>query len=337
MAVHTAAMNTNPPLLDQPSGLAAPGKAGRANSLAAGACPFLLGNMLLGTIGVFVHQANAGPLTATWFRCAFGLLGLTLWVLLRRQTGFLRLTRATGPWILSAGLLMVLGWGLFFTAIERTSAGVAIVLFHIQPLWVLVLGAWWLKEPISRRRIGSVCAAMLGLVLATGIPEHTALFGASEMLRPGDWLGIASCLIGAFCTACVTLIAKRLRDLPAGILAWWQCAVGTLVLWVWPMEQGWPAWGMAWMWLAGLGLIHTGLAYTLIYVGMARLNTGRIAVFQFAYPAVAIVIDWLFFDQRLGGAQLFGIALMSVAIRFAERAPKAGVPRGMTGPHSASR
>ncbi|BEU68258.1 hypothetical protein MAFF301069_28130 [Ralstonia pseudosolanacearum] len=172
MAVHTAAMNTNPPLLDQPSGLAAPGKAGRTNGLAAGACPFLLGNMLLGTIGVFVHQANAGPLTATWFRCAFGLLGLTLWVLLRQQTGFLRLTRATGPWILSAGLLMVLGWGLFFTAIERTSAGVAIVLFHIQPLWVLVLGAWWLKEPISRRRIGSVCAAMLGLVLATGIPEH---------------------------------------------------------------------------------------------------------------------------------------------------------------------
>ena len=164
---------------------------------------------------------------------------------------------------------------------------------------------------------------MLGLVLATGILEHASLIEGGGMLRPGYWMGIAACLIGAFCTACVTLIAKRLRDVPAGILAWWQCAVGALALWVWPMQRGWPEWGMSWLWLAGLGLIHTGLAYTLIYIGMARLTTGRIAVFQFVYPAVAVVIDWLFFDQRLGGVQLFGIALMSVAIWLAERTPRA--------------
>jgi drug/metabolite transporter (DMT)-like permease len=119
--------------------------------------------------------------------------------------------------------------------------------------------------------------------------------------------------------ACVTIIAKRLRDMPAGILAWWQCAVGTMLLWVWPMQHGWPAWGMSWAWLAGLGLIHTGLAYTLMYIGMARLDTARIAVFQFVYPAVAIVIDWVVFDERLSGLQMAGIGLMSVAIWFAER------------------
>jgi drug/metabolite transporter (DMT)-like permease len=195
---------------------------------------------------------------------------------------------------------------------------VAIVLFHIQPLWVLVLGAIWLKESIGRRRIVSVSLAMLGLVLATGILEQTSLFGAHGTFRPGYWLGVASCLIGAFCMACVTIIARRLRDIPAGILAWWQCAIGTLVLWVWPTLHGWPEWGMSWVWLAGLGLVHTALAYSLMYAGMARLNTGRIAVFQFAYPAVAIVIDWAIFDQRLGGVQLFGIALMSISIGFAE-------------------
>jgi drug/metabolite transporter (DMT)-like permease len=121
--------------------------------------------------------------------------------------------------------------------------------------------------------------------------------------------------------ACVTIIARRLRDLPAGALGWWQCAIGTLTLWIWPMQHGWPASGMSWLWLAGLGAIHTGLAYTLMYSGMARLNTGRIAVLQFVYPAVAIVIDRLFFDQRLDGLQLAGIALMSIAIGCAERAP----------------
>ncbi|KXU91515.1 hypothetical protein CR51_31930 [Caballeronia megalochromosomata] len=270
---------------------------------------------MLGTIGVFLHAANADPLTATWFRCAFGLLGMSAWVILRRQTRFVLLTRANAPWVLAASTLMVLSWALFFSAVGRLSAGVAIVLFHVQPMWVLIFAALWLKEAIGGQRVAAVSLAMAGLVLATGMVEHTA----SGALQPGYWMGVAACLAGSLCMACVTLIAKRLRDLPAGILAWWQCAVGTMVLWIWPMQHGWPAWGMSWAWLAGLGLIHTGLAYTLMYIGMARLDTARIAVFQFVYPAVAIVIDWIVFDERLSGLQIAGVAVMSMAIWFAER------------------
>jgi drug/metabolite transporter (DMT)-like permease len=280
---------------------------------------------VLGTIGVFVHEAHADPLTATWFRCAFGLLGLTCWVVLRRQAGSLVLTRATGRLVLAAGVLLVGAWALFFAAIERIPTGVAVVLFHVQPLWVLLLGAWWLKEPVGIERIASVGVAMGGLVLATGVMEHTFLLGSETALTPGYWLGVTWCLIGAFCTACVTILAKRLRNTPPAVLTWWQCAVGTAGLWLRPMEQGWPPWDTSWLWLGGLGLIHTGVAYTLMYAGMARLNAGRIAVFQFVYPAVAIVIDWLCFDQRLGKVQLFGVAMMSMAILYAERSA-AGSP-----------
>ncbi|WP_293023080.1 DMT family transporter [Pandoraea sp.] len=281
-----------------------------------GAWPFVLGCVLLGTIGIFVKNAHADPLTVTWFRCAFGLIVLTGWVTLRGQTRLLRLTRTTGPWVLAAGSLMVLSWGLFFSAIERMSVGVAIVLFHFQPMWVLVLGALFLKESIGRRRIGAVSVAMVGLVLATGIVEHPS----GGDVPQGYWLGVMYCLVGAFCMACVTIIARHLRELPAGILAWWQCAIGTLTVWIWPMQHGWPGLGVSWLWLAGLGIIHTGLAYTLIYIGMARLNTGRIALFQFVYPAVGVFIDWIYFGQRLSGLQLTGIALMAAAIWFAERA-----------------
>lgn len=304
-------MNTNPHLRDTPAGLAAAGPS-------TGVWPFVLGCALLGTIGIFVKEAHADPLTATWFRCALGLIGLTLWVALRRQTRFLRLTRTTGPWVLTAGSLMVLSWALFFTAIARMPTGVAIVLFHVQPMWVLVLGALCLKESIGRRRIGAVSLAMSGLVLATGMAERPAAGDVGQ----GYWLGVVLCLVGAFCMACVTIIAKRLRNLPAGILAWWQCAIGASTMWIWPVQHGWPALGTSWLWLAGLGTIHTGLAYTLIYSGMARLNTSRIALFQFVYPAVAILIDRLFLGQHLSYLQLTGIAVMSIAIWFAERTPR---------------
>ncbi|MFC7208489.1 DMT family transporter [Comamonas endophytica] len=288
--------------------------------------PFLAGNALLGTIGVFVHMAQTSALTATWFRCAFGLLGLTVWFTWRRQLGALRPTRSTAPWLLLAAALMVIGWGLFFSAIERTSAGVAVVLYHTQPMWVMLLGALWLHERPGKRSLAAVSAAMAGLFLATGVLEQFSAAEARES-HTRYWAGVAFCLLGAFLTACVTVTARRLRELPAGVLAWWQCAVGAAVLWVWPMQHGWPALGTSWLWLAGLGLIHTGLAYTWIYAGMARLGTGRIAVLQFAYPAVAILIDWQFFDRRLSGLQMAGIALMGLAIWYAQREARARAGR----------
>ena len=162
---------------------------------ARGALPFLLGSALLGTIGVFVHEAGADPLSATWFRCAFGLLGLTAWLLWRGQLAALRLHRHAMPRVLLACALLVAGWALFFAAIERTSTGVAVVLFHVQPFWVLLLGAWWLGERVSGQRLAAVSVAMAGLALATGLVDRPP--GGVDGLWVGYWVGVAGCLLGA--------------------------------------------------------------------------------------------------------------------------------------------
>lgn len=284
-----------------------------------GILPFVLGNALLGTIGVFVHGAHADPLTAAWFRCAFGLLGLTLWLLFRRQGASLCLKPGNAFWIVGAGLLMVMAWCLFFIAMEQIPVGLAVVLFHLQPLWILLLARCCLKETVGRGRMASAIVALLGLVLASGVVERFGGLDDTEIHSVGYGLGIVCCLIGAFCTACATLMAKRLVELPAGVLAWWQCALGSVVLSVGPISGGWPAYGLSWLCLASLGLIHTGLAYTLIYAGMTRLTTSRIALFQFVYPVVAIVVDWLYFDQRLTSVQIAGVILIAVSIWGAER------------------
>src|SRR5574341_148096 len=65
---------------------------------------------------------------------------------------------------------------------------------------------------------------------------------------------------------------------------------------------------------AGLGALHTGLAYVLLYAGMARLPAGRIAVLQFIYPAVAVLLDWVVYGRVLGAVQAVGIGLMALAL-----------------------
>jgi drug/metabolite transporter (DMT)-like permease len=269
------------------------------------------GGLLLGTLGVFVEEGGASPLATVWFRCAFGLAALTAWALAARRWRELRLAPRALAAARGAAVLMLLNWALFFAAIERTSIAVATVVFHVQPLWVIALAAWWLREPVSRRQVGGVLLALAGLALATGLAEP----GAAAVAHDGRYVaGLLMCLGGSLSYAGVTLIAKQAQGASGFALAWWQCLAGTVVLsWV-PWLQGWPAGAAAWGWLAGLGVLHTGLAYVLLYGGMARLPAGRIAVLQFVYPVAAIGVDALVYGRALSVLQAAGVLLMGWAL-----------------------
>jgi drug/metabolite transporter (DMT)-like permease len=269
------------------------------------------GGLMLGTLGVFLEEAGQSPLMAVWFRCAFGLLALTAWFAATRRWKELKLSGAARLAAVSAGVLAVLNWVLFFEAIALTSIGVATVVVHVQPFLVMAFGAWWWKERITRAQAVAALAALIGLALASGWVDG-ALSGAgwsSSYL----W-GIGLALLNSVGYAALTLIANRARGLSPLALAWWQCAVGAVVLVWWPLTQGWPPMGPAWAWLAGLGVIHTGLAYVVLYAGVARLTAGRVAVLQFVYPASAVGVDWLVYGRALSASQLVGVLVMLVAL-----------------------
>lgn len=267
------------------------------------------GGVLLGTLGVFVEEAGAAPLTAVWFRCAFGLLALLVWGAAARRLGELRLR---GRWLaaaLAAGVLVVFNWATFFAAIERTSIGVATVVVHVQPIWVMLLGAWWWRERLAPRQALAVPAALVGLALASGAAD-----GGFMAMGQDYAIGIGLCLVGSFTYAIVTLLAKAAQGVGSYAFTAWQCGVGALLLAPWPWLQGWPAFGAAWGWLIGLGVLHTGLAYVLLYAGMARLPTVRIAALQFVYPGAAVLVDWLVYGRALTAWQVIGVAVMAAAL-----------------------
>ncbi len=272
------------------------------------------GGLLLGTLGVFVEEAHTDPLTAVWFRCAFGLLALLLWGAWRGRLRELRMPRRAAWLSVMAGLLMLLNWALFFAAIPRTSIALATVVFHVQPLWVLAFGMLWLGEPASRLRIAALGLALLGLSLATG------LWSGHLARSDGMLLGIGCALGGSLSYAAVTIIAKQQRGVSSYALAAWQCGVGTLVLAAWPWFHGWPALP-AWGWLAGLGMLHTALAYVLLFAGMQRLPASQIALLQFVYPLTAIVVDAVVYGRVFDVWQWAGVALMGSALWAARQRP----------------
>lgn len=277
------------------------------------------GSLLLGTLGVFVHESGQHPLMAVWARCAFGALALGAWAAASGRLHELRLRGSALAAALAAGVLMVLNWSLFFAAMAHVPIGLATLVVHAQPFWVMALAALWLHEPVGRWQAGAAAAAMLGLVLASGVAGG----GGGPPIDAGLAGGLLMCLAASFTYAVVTLIAKGAGGASPLALAWWQCLVGTVLLAGWPLAHGLPAEPAAWAWLAGLGVLHTGLAYVLMYEGMARLPAERIAVLQFVYPGAALLVDWAVYGQALGPLQSAGVGLMALAL-WASRSRPAG-------------
>ena len=283
----------------------------QSNRESTGQWLLIAGGMLLGTVGVFVEEANQHPLVTVLFRCAFGALALLAWGLATGRMNELRL-RGKGWWIACAtGCLMVVNWALFFAAIPRISIAVATIVFHIQPVWIILFGALVLREAVSPRQWAATLAALCGLVLTTGLVGGAA----SQASWGSDYaLGLLMCLGGSLCYAAVTILANTEKTITPYALAWWQCVTGVAVLaWV-PFVFGWPDSASAWAWLAGLGALHTGLAYAILFAGMARLSLGRIAVLQFVYPLTAVLVDWGVYGRTLNAVQLAGVALMAAAL-----------------------
>ena len=61
-------------------------------------------------------------------------------------------------------------------------------------------------------------------------------------------------------------------------------------------------------------MLHTALAYVLLYGGMQRLPASQIAPLQFVYPACAVLVDAAVYGRVLGPLQLLGVALLGAAL-----------------------
>jgi drug/metabolite transporter (DMT)-like permease len=271
----------------------------------------IFGGILLGTIGIFVQEANQHPLLSVWFRCLFGALALLLLLLISGRQKELLLNRRGYRIAIITGILMVSNWALFFAAMSKTSIAVATVVFHIQPFWVMLFGVIFLHELVSRVQLLATLLALFGLTLATGLFSESL----SVNTMGDDYvIGILFCLGGSLSYAAVTVIAKTERQVTSFALAWWQCVVGIVILAWTPQIFGWPQQASSWAWLAGLGVFHTGLAYMILFAGMARLSLGNIALLQFVYPLTAVIVDWMVYGRILQPVQMIGVALMALAL-----------------------
>jgi probable blue pigment (indigoidine) exporter len=204
-----------------------------------------------------------------------------------------------------------LGFGAMFLAPGRTGAGIASVLGNTGSLFLVVLGALFLGEPLDRRKVEGLLLGTLGVTLLA-LPAITdpSLTGPPGALIP---------LAAALALASSTVVLKRMEvGEYLGRIAAWQLLLGSVPLLAlsWWIEGGVPIrWTATFVGLlAFLAILGTAVAIWTWYWLVQREDVGRLGVLMFMVPLIGLFLAWSIFDEPVGAGTLAGAALAVFAV-----------------------
>jgi drug/metabolite transporter (DMT)-like permease len=262
---------------------------------------YVLANLLLSTIGIFAEQLRMDARTIVFYRCMFGAVATgTLYF---RVRNFRNVTVRTWLLVLFSGVLMTGNWLFFLEGLLRTSIGIATIVFEIQPFIVLIAGSSLYREALGFSKIFWLLVALFGMILASHI-ETGSLNG--EYVT-----GILCIVLSATFYATGVLVGKSLNLIRPQVVTFVQCVVGALILpTITPQLFRTQVSHSQWAWLAGLGIIHTALVYSMIQTTLPKLRSSAIAILHFVYPAGAIFLDFIVNGKLLSPIQIAGLMLI---------------------------
>lgn len=158
---------------------------------------------------------------------------------------------------------------LYLTAISLTTGANAIWLQSTAPWWVFLIGAYVMREPVSRRDLIPLACGVVGVSMIL-VFEYFAL--ETEGRHALSQWGVLCGLLSAFGYAGVVLLLRKLRGEDSA----WLVAVnhlGTALLLL-PFVLYWATWptGTQLFVLAAFGFFQMALPYLLFGWGLRRIT-----------------------------------------------------------------
>lgn len=270
-----------------------------------GLVELLLAMIMMGTVGLFVIESGQNAYNVVFYRCLLGSIFLLIYCLASNKFASSNLNSKNLILIIASGVFLVFNWVLLFESFKVASISTSTTIYHTQPFFFLIIWSLIFKEKTEKSKLAWMFIAFLGVVLVADIVETRNSFSSTQL-----W-GTLLALSAAVLWALSAVLVKFLTQISPFIITLIQLTVGIFVLLPFAdLHTVNTITPVQWACLVTLGLVHTCLTYVLMYSSYKKLKASTIAIMTFIYPAVAIFIDYQFYDQSLNSFQLVGILMI---------------------------
>lgn len=261
--------------------------------------------LIFGTIGIFVKYIPLNSSTIAMLRGFMGAAFLLLVMLVSGKKPSMSAIKKNALPLLISGAAIGANWIFLFEAYNYTSVAVATLCYYMEPVLLIVLTPFVLKQKLSAKKILCVPVALIGMVLVSGV-----LSRKQEVSLTGVALGLCAAV---FYTS-VVLTNRFLKDISSYDSTLVQLFVAALVITPYNLIVGMQPTGnvdvKAVVMIVVVGFLHTGLTYYLYFSSMKDLPSETIAIYSYIDPAFAILLSVLFLHEPMTVSGVVGAALI---------------------------
>ncbi|EIB7122019.1 EamA family transporter [Acinetobacter baumannii] len=271
-----------------------------------GTLEMVIAMLLSGSIGLFVIKSGQSPVNIVFFRCLISALCLIPICYLYGHFRKVYFGKKELFLMVTSGLLIIFNWVLLFAAFPKTSISLATIVYHVNPFVILFLGALVFHEKLNKNDVLWTIVAFIGLIVIIGL--------GSASVNSNELVGLGLVLIATTLYSISVLITKKLSNTPPLLIVFIQTLSGAIVMAPFISVFENPPIGQQWLFVVGLGVLHTAFLYYLMYSAIKKIPLNNIAILSFIYPISTIVIDYFFFDHVLTSTQVLGAGLILLGV-----------------------
>lgn len=255
--------------------------------------------IIWGSLGVFTRSIPLSALSLAFLRAIIALP--VLFVVMKMKKADKAKWQLLIPYLIS-GVLLGFGWLTLFYGFKHTSISSAVIIYNMCPVYVMIFAPLVLKETVSKIQIAVIFISFLGLFLIVG---HSLLEGYAYM-------GLVLSAISGMLYATIVLINRSIKVrvdnqtatfvqiLTAMIVLLPFVLIDRNIITVVHLDA------MAVTYTILLGVLHTGVAYTMFFSLYAHMKSVEIVSYSFLEPLFGILFSVIFVGETLTFPQIIG-------------------------------
>ena len=273
----------------------------------------LLGALAIGLMpsaAKIAYQEGANPLAAIILRSVIGIIGVSIYLLIRRQSfGFSHAALNAGIVVGIAQAFNSLG---IMASVAYIDVSVAIVIISCFPFWVAIYNHLTGASRLTLPMLICFFLALAGLVLLVG-------FNLDTINPTGLYLAIMGMFAMAVMVLVVSSLSSQIGPVAANLhMTGWTTIYFLLIAFLIP-QTGWidapmmPDSSKGWVAILATGISFT-FGYILFFVGAGYIGTTKASMLSISEPALIVLVAVMLLDEWLEPIQWLGLSLVIASL-----------------------
>ena len=260
--------------------------------------------------------ANSDFIQTSGIRAIVVAITALVYVLLTNK-GNLKITKKQLPKLVYIGIAgTVFADLLYFFALTKIPVINAVLIGHMQPVFIILIGFFILKEDKLTKfdYLGILVMIFAGVLVTTKTP------GNLSMLKLGTSGDIYVLLATVAWATTAIVMRKYLKGVNAGVITFYRYTVASMIFVAYLLLKSSLVVANMYQVLVGLVVCAGTILY---YEGLKRIKAAQVSALELSTPFFAVVFAFLILGEVVTVMQISGIVLLVIGVFLISRKEEA--------------